>query len=796
MTAPPRLGEDMLNIRRHPSPEIGLPVPRDRRATLTTVLCVTAGFVGATASGHPTIFPLLDVVLRFALAAGVTLAASCARRRWVLLLAGIAAAASPELGVGLAGFGALTLAGVASVRATMAPWLGALVGLLATTALLRLPSVGGHGTTAAIVFAAVLPVASSALRAQDTLIRRRLRRVAAAAGVATAIALVGLGIALLTGGPRAEAGTRSARAGIQLAKEGDAEAAARELGDAVDSFSDANTAMRSPLTWAARALPWVGHQVEALEQVSAIGKDLAVAAADAERKANYRSIPVDDGRIDVALITSFGAPLGDMHVALTGAQAKIEAVDESWLAFPITERLDALRRDVRDASADVDTAARVVAIAPALLGADGPRRYFVAFTTPAETRGLGGFLGSWAELTADGGRLDLTRNGRGVDLGAPYGDESRQLVAPADYLARYGPLRVENEVRDITFSPDFPSVAQAIASVYPQTPGGGQVDGVLLLDPYALAAMLKITGPIMVDGYDSPITADNAADILLRRQYLDFDEDKGARVDFLDEVSRKTFNRFIHSRSLRPAQLAAVFGPLVEQRRVMAWSNRPDEQRVLAHTHLDGAFPYRPPPNRLHADGPAETDFFALATNNAGNNKIDIYLHRQVQYTVDYDPASGSIAATATLTLRNDAPGSGLPEYVIKNRKDSGQPPGTNWMWLNVYSPHQLTTASTNGDPLPLRAGTELGLNVYDVFVAVPPGGETTIVLNLRGFVSAGATYRLSSYAQPVVNPDQVTVRIRPPAPWHGPSLPAGEPVHVAVEPGHPARAEVHFSTG
>ena len=29
---------------------------------------------------------------------------------------------------------------------------------------------------------------------------------------------------------------------------------------------------------------------------------------------------------------------------------------------------------------------------PGQTGADGPRRYFIAFTTPAEMRGLGGFM--------------------------------------------------------------------------------------------------------------------------------------------------------------------------------------------------------------------------------------------------------------------------------------------------------------------------------------------------------------------------------------------------------------------
>ena len=37
-------------------------------------------------------------------------------------------------------------------------------------------------------------------------------------------------------------------------------------------------------------------------------------------------------------------------------------------------------------------------LAPQMLGAEGVRRYFIAFTTPAEARGMGGFMGNWAVI--------------------------------------------------------------------------------------------------------------------------------------------------------------------------------------------------------------------------------------------------------------------------------------------------------------------------------------------------------------------------------------------------------------
>jgi hypothetical protein len=389
-----------------------------------------------------------------------------------------------------------------------------------------------------------------------------------------------------------------------------------------------------------------------------------------------------------------------------------------------------------------------------MLGADGVRHYFIAFTTPAESRGLGGFMGNWALLTADHGRLELTRSGRSADIDSAKGDPPRTLVAPPDYVARYGPLHPEQQLRDVTLSPDFPSVAQAIESTYPQTRGGEQIDGVIEMDPYALAAMLRITGPVRVKGIDQPLSADNAADYLLRQQYLAFDA-TADRVDALDSAAHQTFDAFIRNKNIRPTQLVNVFGPLVQQRRILASSTDPAVDALLRRFGMDGAFP-----------SAAGGDLFGLATDNAGNNKMDVYLDRSIDYEATVDPATGSVDATATVTLHNDAPSSGLPDYVIGVRPDAHQPRGTNWMWFNFYSPEDLVGATMDGKPFQIGSQQEFGVHVYQTFLAVPSKGTTTIVLHLHGTVSSASPYRVSWYQQPTVQPDRVHVGVHVSAPW------------------------------
>jgi hypothetical protein len=390
-----------------------------------------------------------------------------------------------------------------------------------------------------------------------------------------------------------------------------------------------------------------------------------------------------------------------------------------------------------------------VRAAPGLLGAHGPRRYFLAFTTPSEARGLGGFMGNFAVLTADDGRITLTRSDRTSVIETRPGEPSRPLDAPPDYVARYGSHRPQDVLRDVTLSPDFPSVAQVIRGAYPAG-DGAPLDGVLAVDPYTIAAVLAVTGPVHVEGLDEPLTHANAADVLLRRQYEAFEEDNAERIDVLDQASRAAFEALLRLDAVEPARWATALGPMVTQGRLLAWSPHGDAQRLFAVLGMDGAFP-----------PPADGDFVAVTTQNSGNNKIDVFLHRSLAYRARWDPATGALSTRATITLRNDAPASG-PPYLIRNRPSARQPDGTNWLTLELYSPHSLAAATVDGRPLPMAAQREFDRNVYRAYVAVPSGATAKVDVDLTGWVPPGERYTLGWYRQPGVHPGTATVELEP----------------------------------
>jgi hypothetical protein len=372
----------------------------------------------------------------------------------------------------------------------------------------------------------------------------------------------------------------------------------------------------------------------------------------------------------------------------------------------------------------------------------------VGFTTPAEARGLGGFLANYAEIEADEGRLDLVRTGSVGELtdSRPPDPTLRGLD---EYLDRYGHLRPARFPGNVTASPSFPAVADALTQIYPQTPGGRPVDGVFLVDPEGLAGILAVTGPVTVPGLDRPFTAADAPEFLLRGQYdVAAGVDQEARRRLLDDIVHATFDALTRATLPGPRTVADTFGPLVTAGRVRGTASAPGAGALFGEVGLDAPFPE-----------PTGHDLLSVVTTNRGQNKLDAYLHRAITYDVTYDPATGEAQAVVEVRLRNDPPAGDLPYEVGYNPFDL--PLGTNATRLDVYSPLALDAVTVDDAPAAVAEGRELGLLVHGVVLDVPRDDTVVVRYSLSGVLPAGERYELLVANQPLANPDHVTVRVR-----------------------------------
>ena len=371
-----------------------------------------------------------------------------------------------------------------------------------------------------------------------------------------------------------------------------------------------------------------------------------------------------------------------------------------------------------------------------MMGADGPRTYFMGFQTNAEARGTGGLLGGFGILRFDNGVPT-------VDTLAPNTDLA-DAIAPIDlgleYDQQYAYTNPFTDFRNSNFSPHFPYAAQIWKTMWAEQTGTF-VDGVIAIDPVALSYILGAVGPItMPDG--EVISKDNVVELTESTAYLRYPTDQVARKQYLQDIASAVVTKMTGPVK-SPRQLLDALGKALSERRIAVWSASPDEQKILEETPLAHVIPDDPAP------------YAAVVVNNLGGNKLDYYLKTQIEYAAD-DCKGETRASTVTVKLTNAVPDEPLPDYVAAEAGLSPDilievPRGTNITSVRLFATKdaKLSTAILNGERVPAILSTERGHPVFEVQVIIPPGQSADISYQLSEPTVPGAP-RVPS--QPLVN--------------------------------------------
>ncbi|MDQ1395125.1 MAG: hypothetical protein QOG64_384 [Acidimicrobiaceae bacterium] len=722
-----------------------------RRAPAVVAVATVFGVAALFSHAAPTGLKIVDTVLRVAFVFGCVFAARYARREAVAVAAALAIVASvgsPLQWLAFVGAGLVVSTVLVGSRASLAKAVeGGALGVV--TLHLTWPS--PRLTPSVVGIIVLAPVFVSGYRHFPRKMRRRVRRT----GQALAVAAVAAGLLAAFGAaearPRLERGIALSKEGLKAAREGQEDDASGRLSEASRSFSRAHNSLDAFWMRPADLIPVVSQHFRALRTMTASGARLGSVGGRALSLANPNSLRMDHGTVPVDRLAQLEKPISDASVALNVAHTELNRVRSPWLIGPVATRLSDLLTKVTQAQRDAKTALNAAQELPPLLGINGPRHYFLAVQTPSELRGTGGVMGNYGEVGTDHGRITLDRTGRTIDLNNGGDPNNRHLDAPEDYLRRYSGYDPEAVWQNLNVSPDFPTVAKVIGSLYPQS-GGRPLDGVIAIDPIGLAKILSVLGPIQVPSWPTPITGDNAAHVLLFDQYVTF-ADKSDRVDFLGSVTDAVWRKFT-TETPSLTRMAQALGQAVNEKHVLLSSMHDDEQRAFQRLGVAGAM------------APVQQDYLGVVTLNEGGNKIDWFLKRAMDYRVHLDPRTGEVNATLDVRLQNLAPATGLPDYVIGDLSGPPRPVGTSALFLSLYTPLSVTAATLDGGKLFIESDTELGRHVFSKDVLVPAGATVTMHFDLHGSVDPNRDYRVDVLRQPTITPDDLSLSVSVPKGW------------------------------
>ncbi|MBO0678997.1 DUF4012 domain-containing protein [Mycolicibacterium sp. S2-37] len=525
-----------------------------------------------------------------------------------------------------------------------------------------------------------------------------------------------------------------ARASAQQAKdallEGDTEGASRAA-DEVQNHSQAARDAAHSVPWAvASVVPWLGSPFASAQQITDVVSGLATDVLQPTSDVGTSISPdrlYANGRVDIQLLRTEEPQLRAISENAQRLDTEADAISEPQFISAVRDARSQLQEQTAELAGLLENTALAARLMPSMMGADGPRNYFMGFQTNAEARGTGGLVGGFGILRFDDGRPSVDTLAKNTELSKDFAP----LDLGPDFERLYGYAKATTDIRNSNLSPHFPYAAQIWRSMWAQQTGM-EVDGAIAIDPIALSYILSAVGAItMPDG--EVITGQNVVELTESTLYARFPTlgDQVARKDYLQGIAAEVVKKMtgpINS----PKQLLDALGKAVGERRIAVWSAVPDEQAQLeetplAHTVPDDSAPYA-----------------QVVINNVAGNKLDYYLKREIEYVADGCEGDNR-NSTVTVRLENTAPDS-LPPFIAA---DLGLPrdwkfdipSGTMVSSVRLYATRGAVLESVllNGQKTKVFERVEQGHPSFGVEIVLLRGRSAELTFRLSEPTSPGA---------------------------------------------------------
>lgn len=395
-------------------------------------------------------------------------------------------------------------------------------------------------------------------------------------------------------------------------------------------------------------------------------------------------------------------------------------------------RVDSLENRLSIYSSLVQKARTLSVLLPEVIPADVNRNYLILLQNNNELRPTGGFIGSFAKVSFEAGKLKKLEvndvyaiDGQlGIHVEPPK--EIKEDLDQKDYF-----------LRDSNWEPDFPTAARQAEWFYSKETGE-RVEGVLALDISAMEDLLSIIGPTDLPDYDLKISSDNLFGESVTHSETGFFPGSQAKKSFLTALTQAVLNKLFFLPNQNWPGIVSSLGKSMEQKHMSVYLDNPKLFSYLVSQNWASVLP-----RGGAEDGDQVLDFLAPVEANLGANKANYYLDRSYNLETVIGK-EGDITHRLRISYTNRSPSNTFPAGKYKNRMRVYLPFGTKLarvLWGESDITNDLTSYA------------DYGRSVYSFLLELLPKEQKVLVLDYQipkilKFVDNKAAYKLDVIKQ------------------------------------------------
>lgn len=384
----------------------------------------------------------------------------------------------------------------------------------------------------------------------------------------------------------------------------------------------------------------------------------------------------------------------DPHLDRLFASAR--DIDVDALPQEIRTRVIEAQTALFDLEPVLGSANQLASLLLEMVGHDQSRTYLVLFQNTGELRPSGGFMGSYAEVTLDRGRIRKLH----VPGGGPY-DLRSQLRArwrPPEPLTLVGSRW---EFQDANWFPDFAQTAGTIRTFWEKA-GQPTIDGIIAVNSSILPKLLTLTGPIDMPAYGKHITAENVIFETQKAVELEYDREANTPKAFVGDLNKEVIARLQSLDTARWTEVAAMLVTALETKEMQLWFARSEAQDIAKEFGWTGEW-----------TAPGAFASLGVIGANIAGQKSDAAIKEDVHQLITIDDQGG------------------VSERVLLAREHRGTAGqlfqgANNVQYLRLYVPQGTQFTNAEGFSTPEASLFEMPTEKEEVFFGMSTSTHTT----------------------------------------------------------------------
>lgn len=413
----------------------------------------------------------------------------------------------------------------------------------------------------------------------------------------------------------------------------------------------------------------------------------------------FSKLPPDEKRRILATIYTAGPTLVEIEQLLELSLTEIESVKSfDWIG-PLTVRIKELSEKVTVGQKTLASASPLTRLLPVMLGYPEPANYLFILQNSDELRPTGGFIGTYGIIQTKDGDISRFDTHDVYHLDMPVKDKVN--VTPPEPIKKY--LVDKWYFRDANWAPDFPTTAEKILWFYnlenqaQAKPDPIQnFDGVIGITPQVISELMKITGPLVVEG--ETYTAENFVDLLqykVEKDYVRLGVPSWHRKETVGQIAGILKQHLLDLPLERWPELIRLVGDNMARKNVLLYSKNPELKTVIEKEGWGGEVKSY------------WGDYLMVVDANMAALKTDSVMKRQINYNLTQDK-NGDFMAKVTLSYSHQ----GSLSWKISRYQS----------FTRIYVPQGSTLIKSSGlQTGSAISGDEFGRTFFGGYFTVPP---------------------------------------------------------------------------